>query len=255
MRDYIEVAFARGMSEFGVSDHGPAYFLHGDHALPGTQMALSELANYVAEAKALQAEYAGRIRVLVGLEADYIEGREEELRTLLEAHEFDYVLGSVHYANRASIFKKARWETDDPEVTYTDYYRQVQLAARSGLFDILSHLTAVEAYGPPIAEELAAKLYPRVADAVAEGGCLVEINTSGYRKMGGDEPFPNRRMLRELIARGVPITYGADCHRPDEVGFASDRVFSLLQELGVNTDRAQLFRTRRGQTLQAYASR
>ena len=37
---------ARGLTQLGVSDHGPAYFLPGDHPLPQTQMALSELPSY-----------------------------------------------------------------------------------------------------------------------------------------------------------------------------------------------------------------
>ena len=78
------------------------------------------------------------------------------------------------------------------------------------MFDILSHLSVVEAYGPPIGDRAAARLYPEVTAAVAASGCVVEVNTSGYRKMGGDDPFPNRRLLRLLIDAGVPLTFGAD---------------------------------------------
>ena len=242
MSDYIEAAIAQGMIQFGVSDHGPAYFLPGDHPLPQTQMALSELPCYVAEGHALKEQYADRLRILVGVEADWIEGLEGELQAILESQNFDYALGSVHYAFGRSIFDKQRWLTDNAPATYAEYYRLVALAARSGLFDILSHLTAIEAYGPPLSDELAAELYPPVADAVATAGCIVEVNTSGYRKMRaedggpGGEPFPNRRMLRLLIERGVPLTFGSDCHRPDEVSYGSAKVRALLEALNVATD-------------------
>lgn len=251
MRDYIDAAIAKGMTEFGVSDHGPAYFLPGDHAQPGTQMAGSEFSRYVAEAKALQAEYAGRIAVKVGVEADFIEDRADDLREILHREPLDYALGSVHYVHGISVFNRPRWLEEDPEATYTEYYRLVQAAARCGLFDTLAHLTVIEVFGPPLSPELAARLYPPVADAIAEAGCLVEVNTSGYRKMGGDEPFPNRQMLRELIRRGVPITFGSDCHQIEQVGFAADRVCALLAEWGIQGG-AQSFRTRRGQTLLAF---
>ncbi|MBC8102243.1 MAG: histidinol-phosphatase [Cytophagales bacterium] len=249
MVDYLESAIARGMTEFGVSDHGPAYFLPGDHPLPGTQMAGSELSRYVDEALCHQEDYADRIAVKVGLEADFIEGQEAVLGRVLEAHPFDYVLGSVHYVGNASVFSRARWQTERAEDTYAEYYRLVQLAAASGLFDSLSHLTVIEAYGPPVGDDLVTRLYAPVARAVAASGCTVEINTSGYRKMGGDEPFPNRRMLRELIACGVPLTFGADSHRPDEVGFGRERAAALLHELGVRTDAPQRVSTRRGSLL------
>ena len=263
MREYIEAALSLGLTYFGVSDHGPAYFLPGDHALPGTQMAQSELPNYVAEARRLQAEYEGKMNVRVGLEADFIEDEEFELGdVLLSSGPLDYVLGSVHYAFGVSIFNKGRWDKGEaPEEVYEEYYRLVSLAAQSGLFDILSHLTAVEAYGPPIGDDLVRLLYPPVADAVAASGCLVEINTSGYRKMppgsgrSGDEPFPNRQMLRLLVDRGVPLTFGSDSHQPEQVGFGRDRVLALLHELGVDVTRGpQPYTVRRGPLL-AFATR
>lgn len=246
MADYIEAALRAGMAEFGVSDHGPAYFLPGDHALPGTQMALSELPRYVAEAQSLKQRYDGRIAVKVGVEADFIEGMEDTLAAILAAHPFDYALGSVHYVAGASIFKRDRWRYDDPEAVYTEYYRLVARAAGSGMFDILSHLTAVEAYGPPLFDDLADRLYPPVADAVARSGCAVEVNTSGYRKMGGGDPFPNRKMLALLVERGVPLTFGSDCHTPSEVGFGHARVLALLDSLSVNISEPQPLRIVRG---------
>ncbi len=257
MGDYVAAAIEAGMVEFGVSDHGPAYFEAGDHARPGTQMAVSELGRYVDEACAVRAQVANRIRVRVGVEADYIEGREEDLRALLASQPFEYVLGSVHFAGGTSIFNRAFWQharmvPHEAERIYRDYYRLVARAAQSGLFDTLSHLTAVEAFGPPIADALADELYPPAADAVAASGCLVEVNTSGFRKMGGDEPFPNRRMLRLLIARGVGLTFGSDCHKPAEVGFGRERVLALLRDLGVDSEAAPTA-TRRG-TLWAFAT-
>ncbi|MES2462798.1 MAG: histidinol-phosphatase [Armatimonadota bacterium] len=247
--DYIDAALACGMTEFGVSDHGPAYFRPGDHALPNTQMARSEIPHYVREAFDQKSKYAGQIDVKVGVEADFIAGQEAELADILLSHPFDYVLGSVHYALDISIFSRTRWETENAADTYAEYYRLVQAAAASGMFDILSHLTAVEAYGPPVPDDLADRLYPPVAEAAAASGCIVEVNTSGYRKMGEDEPFPNRRMLRYLIAAGVPLTFGSDCHKPEEVGFGRERVRLLLNELGVKTDEPQQVTVRRGSLL------
>jgi histidinol-phosphatase (PHP family) len=249
MFDYIESARMQGATHFGVSDHGPAYWLWGDHAQPWIQMAYSELINYVDEAKKLQSKYAKKLSVAVGIEADYIERREDDLARMLDAHDFDYVLGSVHYCGAdqngglVSIFHKARWQHEDAEKTYADYYRLVILAAKSGMFDILSHITAIESYSPHLSEMLMASLYPPVADAIAESGCVVEINTSGYRKMEGDEPFPNRTMLKLLIERGVPLTFSSDCHHPEQVFYGRERVVSLLTELGVKIPIEPVFHT------------
>jgi histidinol-phosphatase (PHP family) len=247
MREYVERAIALGLTDFGVSDHGPAYWLAGDHAQPGTQMAVSWLPGYVEEAQHLKRSFTKEIRLWVGVEADFIEGSEKELAALLDAQAFDYVLGSVHYALGKTVFRKD-WDTlANTYPIFADYYRQVILAAESGIFDILSHLTAVEAYSPPIEESIADELYPPVADAVAKSGCVVEINTSGYRKIRagdgspGNIPFPNPKMLRLLVERDVPLTYSSDCHDPDEVGYGASKVFSLLEELGLNANKPEQY--------------
>ena len=235
MREYVESAGAHGLTTLGVSDHAPAYWVTGvDHAYPQTQMAVSALPGYVAEARELQTEYVGRIAVRVGIEADFIPEAVPELATLLAASRFDYVLGSVHYVRGRSVFDRARWREEPAEPVFREYYRLVIAAAQTGLFDILAHLSVVEAYAPPMPPDLADELYPEVAAAVAQSGCAVEINTSGYRKMGGDEPFPNRRVLRELARHGVPLTFGSDSHAPDLVGWGRDRVEKLLAEAGVS---------------------
>ncbi len=237
LRDYVESAARRGITEIGLSDHAPAYWFDGvNHALPQTQMAVSELPAYVAEARGLQAYCEGTTTVRVGIEADYIPGKESELSALLSADPLDYVLGSVHYVLGRSVFDRARWQDERAETTFRAYYQLVKDAAQSGLFDILSHLSVIECYAPPMPESLQAELYPSVAGAIAASGCAVEVNTSGYRKMGGDEPFPNRVLLHELIRAGVSLTFGSDAHTPEQVGFGGDRVLALLTELGVRTD-------------------
>ena len=210
-------------------------------------MAVSELPNYVAEAVAIKERYADEIALAVGIEADFIEGDEEKLAAWLVAHPFDYVLGSVHYCLGHSVFDRRRWKTQRPEAIFRDYYRQVILAARSGLFDILSHLTVIDTYSPGMPDALAVELYPEVAAAIAESGCIVELNTSCYRKQPfWNEPYPNRKMLTELIARGVPLTFGSDCHAPEEVHFAREKVEGLLHSLGFICE-VQPNRVKRGQ--------
>jgi histidinol-phosphatase (PHP family) len=246
MADYIEAAKALGLAEFGVSDHCPAFFFDGDDPTPQTSMAKSELPGYVAEARALKERYAGWIAVKVGIEADFVDGSEEVYRRTLAAHPFDYVLGSVHWVGETHIFDRSRWEREDPEATYAAYYRLVALAAQSGMFDILSHLTAIEAYGPPVEDALARRLYPPLVEAVAAAGTAVEVNTSGFRKMGGDDPFPNRSLLRLLADARVPLTFGSDAHRPDEVGYAQGRVEAILRDLGLDVMESRDVTVRRG---------
>jgi histidinol-phosphatase (PHP family) len=197
-------------------------------------MACSSVTGYIAEVQLERENYEGRMDIKVGLEADWIPGRADDLLQILDSHPFDYVLGSVHYILGRSIFARTRWANEDASDVYTAYYEELCRAAASGLFDVMSHLTAVEAYGPPIDPVLTGRLYPMVAAAIKESGCVVELNTSGYRKRPhADDPFPNHRLLEELVSRRVPLTFGSDCHAPHEVGYGSERILAALEHYGL----------------------
>src|SRR5206468_3218933 len=108
-------------------------------------------------------------------------GHETALRAILAAHPWDYVYGSVHFLGA--------WGLDDPRYTdeyarrdidavYTEYFRTVEAAARTGLFDIMAHLDLVKKFGHR-AHRTLAPLYRRVARTLADSGVCVEINSAG----------------------------------------------------------------------------
>lgn len=230
IEQYVQIALALNLTEIGISDHAPLYWQDGDHPQFGSAMARSHLAGYVDEVLALREKYAGRIRVRLGLECDYVEGWDEVYRKALEPYPFDYLIGSVHYVYGQHIYNTTRWrDCADPSTHYREYFRLVRASARSGLFDILGHTTGLFAYGPPPGPELLRREFSETAAAVAETGVAVEINASGIRK-GGAEPFPAGALLREYRAAGVPLTYGSDSHLPTEVGHARDVVEPLLAD-------------------------
>lgn len=228
IEQYIQFALAQRLTEIGISDHAPLYWLEGDHPSPGSAMARSHLAEYVDEVLSLRAKYAGRIQVRLGLEADYVEGWDDVYRDALAPYPFDYVIGSVHYVFDQHIYNVYRWpDCVDPERHYAEYFRLVRASARSGLFDFLGHTSGILAYGPPPATELLQREFAETAAAVAEAGVAIEINASGIRK-GGPEPFPASALLREYLDAGVPMTYGSDSHLPSEVGHAREIATPLL---------------------------
>lgn len=229
IEEYIQAALALGFEEIGISDHAPLYWLEGDHPIPGSAMARSHLEAYVDEVLALRERYAGRIRVLLGLESDYAEGWDDIYREALAPYPFDYLIGSVHYVYGQHIYDTRRWrDCGDAARHYTEYFRLVRESARSGLFDILGHTTGLLAYGPPLAPELLEREFAATAQAVAEAGVAAEINASGLRK-GGAEPFPASALLQRYVNAGVPLTYGSDSHLPSEVGHARETVAPLLR--------------------------
>jgi histidinol-phosphatase (PHP family) len=233
IEDYVKAAISRGLTEIGISDHSPLYYLDGNDPIPGQAMAKNELDQYVEEVLSLKARYAGQINVKLGLESDYIESMEAFYADIFAKYPFDYVIGSVHQVFDSHVYDHRRWSAKpDPMSIYAEYYRLVAKSARSGLFDILGHTTAILAYSPrPIPAEIEA-LQDEALAAIRESDVCVEVNTSGYRKMR-TEPFPSPRMIDKAVELGIPLTFSSDSHRPDEVAHAREQTEALFVARGV----------------------
>jgi len=228
IEEYIKAGIARGLTEIGISDHSPIYWLDGNDPMPSTAMAKDELDGYVNEVLELKQKYAGQITVRLGLECDYVEDMEDFYRQMMAKYPFDYLIGSVHYTLGKNVYDSRRWDgVHDPMPTFRDYYRLVEKSARSGLFDIIAHTTAIIAYAPkPITPEIE-PLQDAALNVIRESGVCMEINTSGYRKMQTD-PFPTVRMVEKAASLGIPFTFSSDTHKPDDVAWGKDRVEKLF---------------------------
>ena len=53
-------------------------------------------------------------------------------------------------------------------------------------------------------------------------GVVIEINTSGLRKPA-NEIYPSQEHLKAYCQKGIPITFGSDAHRADDVGRDFDK--------------------------------
>src|SRR3989339_1617632 len=88
--EYAKQAVQKGLSEIGFSDHAPLV----SHTDPGISMNISQLPLYHQMIEAVRAQFANKLTVRVGLEADYIPGFEDKSKDLLAAYPYDYVIGS-----------------------------------------------------------------------------------------------------------------------------------------------------------------
>ena len=82
----------------------------------------------------------------LGLEVDYVPGREDETRELLAPYPWDYLLGSLHYIGSLGVDDEPRLvDAMGVEEAWRLYFETLAAAARSGLFDALSHPDLVDA--------------------------------------------------------------------------------------------------------------
>lgn len=232
MEEYVEAAIAAGLAEIGFSDHLPMYWLPPERRDRSVAMAMEELEEYVADVLRLRERYP-EIPIRLGVEADYIPGREEDLARLLEPYPWDYVIGSVHFIgdwgfdNPAEVRRFAEWNLSD---LYARFFALEIQAARSGLFDIMAHIDLVKKFGHRPETDLR-PVYREVAAALAQAGVAVELSTAGLRKPVG-EVYPHPDLLAECCRHGVPIVINSDAHSPEEVAWGFADALALARAVG-----------------------
>src|SRR6185503_12782754 len=89
---YREAAAQRGITELGVSEH-----IHRFHAALDIwnhpfwcEVAADDIDDYVEFVRE-------ETDLRLGIEADFVPGREDRLASLLERYDWDYIIGSVHF--------------------------------------------------------------------------------------------------------------------------------------------------------------
>ncbi|ULO07434.1 histidinol-phosphatase HisJ [Paenibacillus sp. 19GGS1-52] len=238
LEEYVQRGVELGLQQLGLSDHLP--LIHVDPATyyPEMAMPLYELPRYVEECLTLKERYRGIIELRVGLEADYIEGYEEQIRELLSPYPWDYLIGSVHFLGEWDItdYRQVHgWEGKDVVEVYRRYYDAVQKSALSGLYDIIGHMDVIKrfGYGPQTPEDKAEvnKLELETLKAIAESGIAMELNASGLTKPCA-EMFPAEHVLQGALTLGIPLTLGSDAHDPLKLGDGLQEARSMLWHTG-----------------------
>jgi len=236
---FVESARKAGVDEIGFTEH--IYYFKQTRSL-WTVPYHVERCVYDIEAY-VSAVVAARDRglpVKLGLEVDYVPGREEETRELLAPYPWDYLLGSLHYIGELGVDAEPRLvDAVGVEEAWRLYFDALAEAARSGLFDSLSHPDLVKIFGA----RAASFDYEPVVEAIAAAGVAVEVSTAGLHKPVG-ELYPSPEFLGVCHARGVPVTVASDAHSPDLVGRDFDLALQLLRSVGYDT--VTVFEQRRG---------
>jgi histidinol-phosphatase (PHP family) len=185
--------------------------------------------------------YCGFVReetdLRLGIEADFVPGREDRIANLLDGRDWDFVVGSVHFLRDRSLDTQeySIWGAgESPERIWRRYFDTIAESARSGLYDVIGHPDLVKVWGDraPRPEGDLRRYYEPAVEAFAEAGVAVEVSTAGLRKPVG-ELYPARPYLELLLEAGCPLALSSDAHQPDQLGFRYEQAVEELQELGV----------------------
>jgi histidinol-phosphatase (PHP family) len=235
---YREVATERGIAELGVAEHVHRFaqaldvWTHPWYRHWASDD-LDAYCEFVREETDLR----------LGLEVDFLPGREDVTANLLDGRDWDYVIGSVHFLRDEAVDIHDRepgwagisaWRSADPEKVWRRYFETLGEAARSGLFDVLAHPDLVKVFGDeaPRPEGDLRRFYERAMEGIADSDVAIEVSTAGLRKPVG-EIYPAPAFLELCLEAGRPVALSSDAHVPEDLGHEYERAVEWLGDVGV----------------------
>lgn len=186
----------------------------------------SDFENSVAAVTALKEKYNDKLNLICGVELGQILHDVEAAQKVNADKRVDFIIGSVHQVLGEKDFYFIDYEKlsmNDIYALLERYFKEVNDLCRTGLFDVIGHLTYCLRYMKQrngIEADIS-----RFDDIIEESfrmliqnGKGIEINTSGFRQ-GFGSAFPDLKyvkMYREL--GGEILTIGSDSHTVEDIG-------------------------------------
>lgn len=159
---------------------------------------------YIREASRLRDVYAGKIKILVGFECEWIRASDVPfIRELSSSPAVDLFLGSVHHVHGIPIdfdhdmYVEAREKSGGTDEALFEDYFDAQYDMLCELRPpVVAHFDLIRLYADERDKDL--KTMPRVWKKVmrnleycSKQGLMVEVNSAAFRK-GLGEPYPGR---------------------------------------------------------------
>ena len=238
--DMCEAAARRGMSAVAFTEHWDA--LPADHVELPYEDGRKHYHLYDAAARRTvmdaRERYNGQVNIVYAVELGQPHTDPTVSREFLEAHDFDFVLGSIHNVASGLDYYYVDYASADIPELFRDYYAEHLKLLRFGHIDAIAHLdypvrkmqgflekpATMRAWRDCIAE---------VVRAAAQAGVGIEINTNGLRNWFNrlsPEPW-----ILELYRDfgGEFVTTGSDAHDTEYAAFGIREAAALAESVGL----------------------
>lgn len=226
-------ACARKLKLIGFSEHSPRPEGY-DYTHEYREHLTRHFPDYISQVMALKksaAQNPDSCQVLLGMEMDWLPMEEEFVRKSCSAHDYDYLIGSVHFLgdwgfdDSRELWKNAAQE--ECEQFYAAYFRHWLSMLKSGLFQIAAHpdlikIYSVEKFHIWMKGENARKQVQECLLALKKSGMAMEVSSAGLRK-DCKEIYPCPAIMEMAARLDLPISFASDAHNSGDVGadFAS----------------------------------
>ena len=226
-KDILAAAEQAGLREICFTDH---YDFNDD---PKGHHDIFSLTDY---RRAYDSLTSPRITVRRGVEFGLTHWNAPQLKQLVSDYDFDFVIGSTHYAGGYDPYFAEYWEHNGWDTGFERHLQQTLACVKSHEdFDVLGHLNYVckSAHNPtrqPLFYKDYADLCDEIMRELVKKGKGMEINTSGMDRVGEFLPsLPFIRRFREL--GGEILTVGSDAHDGTRVGQYTEAALAIAREV------------------------
>ncbi len=238
--EYIDKAVSHGFSKYSLTEHPPlpANWLADPEMMDLLAMPVEDISPYIYEASLVKEHYADIIQISVGLELDYLEGKEEFTKDILSYcdGQIEEAIVSVHFLRgregmRCVDFSANDWHDGllryygSMDKVVDEYFDQVEAAIRfAGTLDIptrIGHLLLIKKFTkelPAFDEEQIKSRLERILPLLQTSHVGIDANMSGLRMTTFQEAYVPIFFLREANSLGIEVVYGSDAHHPNDVG-------------------------------------
>ena len=212
-------AIGLGLDTVGISDHSYTSF---DLECC---MKAEDISVYKAELARLKEKYAGKIRVLCGIEQDYYSD--------LPAEGYDYIIGSVHYLK----LEGGCFAVDDTEEIFVsmaktyfggdyialaeEYFKTVSDVVAKTNADIIGHFDLVTRFNSAgyidEADPRYVAAWKAAVDRLIPYGKPFEINVGGINRGYKQQPYPSPEMIDYIKSKGGKLILSSDAHSTKDI--------------------------------------
>ena len=234
--DYIEKAISLGFEEISFTEHAPLPDGFVDTTPTQDSAMIADMLDLYFENIQIQKEkYKGKIKINCGLEIDFIEGYENEIKKALNSigSKLDDAILSVHFLKNGGKydcldyspqhFEQMIYEYGSVEKIYEKYYETIQMSITSdlGIYkpSRIGHITLVHKFQkrfPYSGNEkpILIHILELIKNTAALWTIMVLVPLSRFAV----NPILQIGLSKKRIQLQIPLVYGSDAHQAKELG-------------------------------------
>lgn len=218
--EMVIAAIDKGFDVFGFSGHS---YLDFDESWC---MSTENTQKYIDEIKKLSIKYQDKIKILCGVEQDYLSSTPVK--------HYDYVIGSVHVIHKGGKYISIDYSADhliqhinecyggDPLALAEDYFKMIGNVHEKTKCNIVGHFDLLTKFNEET--QIFNTSHRRYLNAVDNAlskllkeNVIFEVNTGAISRGYRTSPYPSLEILKKIQEGGGKVIISSDTHSVDSV--------------------------------------